>query len=102
MKLRLQGDGGNGAALERASVPTRRWIHVAMVVDGVAARLFVDGAQVAMAPWRGRMTKNSQPLSIGAYPLIEGSVARTTDHLPAQVDEFLVYGRQLRDLEVSA
>jgi hypothetical protein len=105
LKLQVRLDAGAAGLLELVSdrpVPTERWAHVAMVIDRERASLFLDGARVALAPWSGRTIRSGEPLTIGASPLTPGAAAPTTDHLPAQLDELLVYRRGLVDAEVTA
>jgi hypothetical protein len=105
LKLQVRADASGARPLELVSdrpVPTEQWAHVAMVLDHGMASLFLDGARVAMAPWSGQTIRSGEPLTIGASPPRPGDASPTTDHLPAQLDEILVYRRGLIDAEVTA
>ncbi|MBK8974425.1 MAG: beta-galactosidase [Planctomycetes bacterium] len=57
-----------GWKLVRAPLPADwhgRWHHVAMVWDGAALALYLDGAEVARAEVRGELTPTPFPLAVG-------------------------------------
>ncbi len=103
LKVQLAGAGPDSAlSLESDRViPTRRWVHVAMIFDGKAVRLFLDGERVGSAAHPGRLPPSGEPLIIGAGAAAAGDDPRTADHLPGSLDELLVYGRPLLDREVA-
>ena len=103
--LKVSIEGADRLPFELESdrpVPTARWVHAAMVFDRVAVRLYLDGNRVAIASHAGGIAPSDQPLTIGASRLADGSDERTQDHLPGELDELLIYGRNLHTREITA
>jgi len=85
-----------------------KWVHVAASYDGTTARLYVNGAQVAMANI-GAISLAGGPADGGAGgygPDIggtyDGTVAYDTDIYYGQMDEIVLYNRGLTAAEADA
>lgn len=78
-------------------VPTRRWVHVAVVSDGTTVRGYLDGT--AAAPVATTLaTSAAAPLQVGAWPSGSGN----GDWFNGRIDEVRWYNRALTAGEVAA
>jgi hypothetical protein len=91
-------DGGN-CTLRATGYNDNLWHHVAYVVDGSSARLYVDGALKGSQAWTGNAGSptTTQPIQVGRYPGVSG-----TQYFPGSIDEVRVYNRSLTALEIGA
>lgn len=72
------------AAADGFTLPTRRWVHVAGVYDGVTMSLYVDGGLIGGSAASGRWRRNSHPLILGGD--VDGS-GKGTSLTRGQLDE---------------
>jgi len=63
-------------AVAKEPLVAGRWQHVAGVLDGAEARLYVDGRLAGRAPAAGPRGRNRLPLVVGADPSASGAPAR--------------------------
>lgn len=85
------------------SVQAKNWVHVAAVVGASEVKLFLNGSEVAKAPFDGPMAEPTPPVT----PLIIGNHATIAsyrhDKCPAfggDLDEIKIFDRPLSDEEV--
>lgn len=91
-------NGGAEQQLNAAALPTGRWVHVAVTLDGPSARFYVDGVAVASSS-----TFSIRPSDVN--PALNYIGASQFDADPAfggLVDEFRIYNHALSAGEISA
>jgi hypothetical protein len=81
-----------------AAEPTKasEWVHVAGTYDGMHARLYVNGAEVASLAFKGSIDSSMQPLVIGGR--LTGSQLQSG--FAGRVDELRLYSRALSAAEI--
>jgi hypothetical protein len=79
-------------------VPFDVWTHVAMTYDLGNVRLYIDGRQVAAAPYLLGIAPDLTPVLVGGG----GAIGRITDRLHADLDDVALYGRTLTPAEIAA
>jgi glucose/arabinose dehydrogenase len=82
------------------NAPTRQWVHVAGVYDGVTMRLFANGVLMQSAAKTG-------PIQLDANPVILGGNEDTAAGAPqallkGRIDDVRLYRRALSDAEIQA
>lgn len=86
-------DGKDGYIItgERVGMPRRRWVHVALVLDGVVARAYVDGALYATEGMEGmgKADSTAEPLRIG-------------ERFPGAVRDLRIWHRAMPANEIAA
>ena len=75
-------------------VPTRKWIHVAMVYDGRVVRNYVNGKKVVSFPTCEKLLVNDNDIRIGYAPIWPVSTDRTFN---GQIAEVRLSGAALYD-----
>jgi len=80
------------------AVPFDVWTHVAMTYDSSNVRLYIDGKQVAAAPYLLGIAPDLTPVWIGAG----GAADKVSDRLPAYLDDVALYGRTLPPTDIAA
>ena len=78
------------------TVVLNEWTHLACVYDRVAARVYVNGEEVAAAPATQPIPASSLPLGIGR---VESLTSRNFDGL---IDEVEIFNRALTEDEIRA
>lgn len=84
-------DSGDGNALQ-AGV----WSHVAMVHDGTADKIYVNGALANEKAAPGALNKTKHPLGIGYDPIDNGSL------FDGAIDDLQIYTKALSAAEIAA
>ena len=85
--------GKSGSAEARNIVTDTGWHHYAMVYDGSAIKVYVDGVSCASAPFTGVIKRDvTKPLVIGRNPW--------GDSFDGLMDEIRIYDRALTDDEI--
>jgi hypothetical protein len=79
-------------------VAPRTWVHLAGTYDGMTARLYVNGAQVASQPVTGTFAADTTPLIIGGNGNDASGVP--TELFPGRLDEVMLYHRALTAEEI--
>ncbi len=80
--------------------PTRQWVHLAGVYDGVTMRLYADGALLQSVPKSGPVQLDGNPLIIGGN---ENSASGAPQALfKGRIDDVRLYRRALSDAEILA
>jgi hypothetical protein len=69
------------------------WYHVALVYNGSAAQIFVNGALVSTVPKTGVLLKNTTPFYVGAR--------KNTEYMRGALDDVRIYRRALGASEIS-
>jgi PKD repeat protein len=82
-------------ALRGRRLPLRRWSHLAMTWDGLIARLYVDGREVARHALVGPAEASSGPLRIGGNAI-------WPEWFRGRIDELRIYDRALTEAEIAA
>jgi ferric-dicitrate binding protein FerR (iron transport regulator) len=114
-QLRLGLTNGTlGAAVRRADggvlqlaegrktlFPLDRWQHVAVVVDGLAVRLYRNGRQVGRRNFSGKLAADRTLLSVGGSP-VAPAAREPARFWHGMIDEVRVYRRALSDEEIRA
>jgi len=96
-------NSANGARAELTStvaVPSRDWVHLAMVYDRVTVRLYLDGNNVGQQKYGLNIGPENSPLLVGASE--DATAAGAGDLFTGELDEVAVYGRALSEAEVRA
>jgi hypothetical protein len=96
-RLRADVAWGNWNATPESScrvIPTRKWIHVAMVYDGRVVRNYVNGKKVASFPTCEKLSVNDNDVRIGYAPIWPVSTDRT---FKGQIAEVRLSGAALYD-----
>jgi hypothetical protein len=91
-KLKFTSDGNNTSGISNTTLATGNWYHVAMSVDRLKTRLFINGTLDQEVASNGSIPSTGD-ISIGADP--DG-----TDGWDGILDEVRIYGRSLSDKEV--
>ena len=94
----ISGDGSPGnlaTVLTDVTVPTNEWLHTAMVYDGSALILYINGVPHGSSLWTNGIFPGNSPLIIG-YALATGS------YFDGLIDEPSVYSRALSSSEIQA
>jgi arabinan endo-1,5-alpha-L-arabinosidase len=97
LRFAVKPNGGSETTLDGpAPLPVGAWCHVAVTLDGVRAKLYVNGSPVATnnsftaRPWQALARNNYIGDSqFPADPFFRG-----------QIDSFRIYGRMLNDSEI--
>ena len=87
---------GNFVGPVGGTVVLNEWTHLACVYDRVAARVYVNGEEVAAAPATQPIPASSLPLGIGR---VESLTSRNFDGL---IDEVEIFNRALTEDEIRA
>ncbi len=87
--------GGDRGLAGTSTLPLNTWSHLAVTYDGAALRLFVNGAQVAVAPLSGPMVVSASPLRIGGN-------AVWSEWFSGLIDEVRVHDRALTAAQIAA
>ena len=82
-----------------ATAPRGVWTHLAGVYDGVVARLYVDGVEVASQPLTGTFAPDTTPVILGGNGNDASDVP--TELFPGRLDEIMLYARALSAAEIS-
>jgi len=90
---------GSECTLSTAGYANNQWHHVAFVVDGTGARLYVDGLQTASLGWIGTPggPTTTQDVHIGHYPGPSGA-----EYFSGLLDDVRIYNRALSASEIAA
>ena len=75
-----------------------RWIHMAGTFDGIQARLYIDGREVAAVAFTGTVGSSMVPLTLGAR--LATTVA--DEPLGGRLDDVRLYARALAPSEIAA
>jgi hypothetical protein len=86
-------------AVGTTKLPRDRWVHLALVYDGMRARLHLDGRVIAEAAHEIGFAPEVSPLTIGGRP---GGGVPAIDTFAGRLDEIAVYDRALSAAEVQA
>lgn len=70
------------------------WYHAAVVYNGSAAQIYVNGALVSTVPKTGVLLKNATPFYVGAR--------KNTEYVRGALDDVRVYRRALSAAEITA
>jgi hypothetical protein len=82
------------------SAPTRQWVHLAGVYDGVTMRLFANGVLMQSAAKSGPMQLDNNPLIVGGN---EDTASGAPQSLfKGRIDDVRLYRRALSDAEIQA
>jgi hypothetical protein len=81
------------------SLPTERWVHVAVTLGGGEARLYVDGIPAGGRDYNLPLVADLSPLLIGASQSVGGG-PRTADFYLGRIDELVLYDRALSAGEI--
>jgi serine/threonine protein kinase len=76
------------------AIPTRKWIHVAMVYDGRVVRNYVNGKKVVSFPTCEKLLVNDNDIRIGYAPIWPVSTGRT---FKGQIAEVRLSGAAIYD-----
>jgi hypothetical protein len=84
-----------------------KWVHVAASYDGTTARLYVNGAQVAMANFGALSLGGGPDGGVGGYGVdiggtYDNTVAYDMEIFGSLIDELVLYNRGLTAAEVGA
>jgi hypothetical protein len=91
--------GARGMAISATRLRRDQWVHLALVYDGMRARLHADGRVVAEAAHELGFAPEITPLTIGGRP---GGAVPAIDTFAGRLDEIAVYDRALTPAEVQA
>jgi hypothetical protein len=97
LRFRLKA-GGTTSTLVASSgeLPIDTWYHVAATYDGVAMRLYLNGAEVGVLPKTGTIDQNpAVPVSIGRHP-------DASNHMSGAIDDVRIYDRALTAAEIAS
>ncbi len=81
------------------TVMPKTWVHIAGTYDGVTARLFVDGVEVASNPVAGPFAVETNPVILSG----NGNAAGPdyTERIPGRLDDVMLYHRALSPGEIA-
>ncbi len=79
--------------------PLQAWIHVAGTWDGVQARLYVGGAQVATESVAGPFAAETNPLILGGNG--NGADRKVSELVPGRLADVMLYRRALAPDEIA-
>ena len=85
---------GGFAAPVAGVVPLNEWTHIACTYDRVAARLYVNGSEVASSPGTAAIPTASTALGIGKLPQV------TSRNFDGLIDEVELFDRALTEAEI--
>jgi len=88
--------GGNGVTTEPTIKGFTGWAHLAMVFDGKALKLYMDGKEVASAAVAGKLATTDTPFFIG------GRAADSPQKFEGVIDEVRLFKRALSQSEIQA
>jgi hypothetical protein len=91
--------GGSGLAIGNTRLARDQWVHLALVYDGMRARLYADARLVAETTHDLGFAPEISPLTIGGRP---GGGIPAIDTFAGRLDEIAVYDRALSPAEVKA
>ncbi len=77
-------------------VPLNEWTHIACTYDRVAARLYVNGSEVASSPGTAAIPTASTALGIGKLPQV------TSRNFDGLIDEVELFDRAISSAEIRA
>ncbi len=80
------------------TVVPRTWVHLAGTYDGMTARLYVNGVQVAFQAITGSFAPDTTPLIIGGNG--NDATGVPTELFPGRLDEVMLYRRALSADEI--
>jgi hypothetical protein len=85
--------------LDWGLVPNDRWVHLAATYDGRAARLYLDGQEVARRALATAVAPDDTPVLIGANA--NGPGRQVSEHFPGRIDDLRIYRRALSPEEIA-
>ncbi|HUT14561.1 MAG TPA: LamG-like jellyroll fold domain-containing protein, partial [Thermoguttaceae bacterium] len=93
-RLTVLGSGGDYGRADGIDLDTQ-WHHVAAVVDGTVATLYVDGSDVTTDTTIGALAVNDEPLTIGR-------LSGGTNYFAGRIDDVRLYDKALSSSEIQA
>ena len=87
--------GGVSENLETGQLAVGQWVHIAVTLDGVMGRLFVNGTQVDVGPISIR------PSDIGPVLNYIGKSQWPDPYFDGRIDELAIFNRALSSAEIS-
>jgi len=94
--LQLRDTSGGGPTLNGPIINNGGWHHLVAVHDGTTDYLYVDGVEAASTDFDHAGFDSTAPLNIGWFNNRSGS----THHFNGTIDEVVIYGKALTDVEV--
>ena len=95
-----QAGGAIGRVSANASIPEKKWSHIAVTISDNTLQFYVDGARLSAVQYPFPRPATDGPMTIGATPVNRSWGEDTVDQFPGGIDEVQLFNRALTSQEI--